>query len=163
MHSKNNIKTIKWISYIIFVGHVQATFFHFFLQGCSVHLHRAIRANQTTSNAQHQTLAANQDKYIKSRIIMKMKTRTFWFLSSSKDRLTFLTARGILGPCTSFSFDSIIFSFLFSLICLASCRISCISSSSLSSLESYSPACSRSSSSFSSSPSRWNRCESEHD
>lgn len=67
--------------------------------------------------------------------------------------LTFLAVLGILGPRVSFSFDCRIFSFFFSRICFASCRISIISSSSLSGSLSYSPAASLSSSSFSNSSS----------
>lgn len=67
--------------------------------------------------------------------------------------LTFLAVLGILGPWTSFSFDCRIFSFFFSLIFLANCLISIISSSSLSGSLSYSPAASLSSSSFSNSSS----------
>lgn len=67
--------------------------------------------------------------------------------------LAFLAVLGILGPRVSFSFDCRIFSFFFSRICFANCRISIISSSSLSGSLSYSPAASLSSSSFSSSSS----------
>uniref|UniRef100_A0AAX7UGK6 GTP-binding protein 4 n=1 Tax=Astatotilapia calliptera TaxID=8154 RepID=A0AAX7UGK6_ASTCA len=67
--------------------------------------------------------------------------------------LTLVAVLGMRGPCTSFSFDSRTLSCFFSRICLARMRISCISSSSLSSSESYSPARSFSSSSFSSSSS----------
>lgn len=67
--------------------------------------------------------------------------------------LTFLAVLGILGPRVSFSFDCRIFSFFFSRIRFANCRISIISSSSLSGSLSYSPAASLSSSSFSNSSS----------
>ena len=65
--------------------------------------------------------------------------------------LTFLAVRGIRGPCVFFSLDCRIFNIFFSLICFASCRISTISSSSLSDSLSYSPAAVLSSSSFSNS------------
>lgn len=68
-------------------------------------------------------------------------------------KLAFLAVRGILGPCVSFSLDCRIFSFFFSLISFANCRISPISSSSLSGSLSYSPAAALSSSSFSNSSS----------
>lgn len=63
--------------------------------------------------------------------------------------LTLVAVLGMRGPCTFFSLDSITRSCFFSRICLAKTRISCISSSSLSSSESYSPARSFSSSSSS--------------
>lgn len=63
--------------------------------------------------------------------------------------LTLVAVLGMRGPCMSFSLDSSTRSCFFSRICLARTRISCISSSSLSSSESYSPARSFSSSSFS--------------
>lgn len=63
--------------------------------------------------------------------------------------LTLVAVLGIRGPCMSFSLDSSTRSCFFSRICLARTRISCISSSSLSSSESYSPARSFSSSSLS--------------
>lgn len=71
--------------------------------------------------------------------------------SLERHKLAFLAVRGILGPCVFFSLDSRIFNFFFSRICFASCRISSISSSSLSDTLSYSPAAVLSSSSFSNS------------
>lgn len=72
-----------------------------------------------------------------------------WPIAPAQPPRTLVAVLGMRGPCTSFSFDPMTKSCFFSRICLARTRISCISSSSLSSSESYSPARSFSSSSFS--------------